>query len=413
MTNRSNQPILIMYNNLSILHINIRSITTTAKKVQLNNLIHLHSPDFISINETFLKPKHSLDIEGYRVLRHDRLIRKGGGTALCIRSDIPGKQIKFDDSIQDEYVVGFLAKTSYGEIAIFSLYITPTHKTISSKLFSFFSRYNKYVLTGDLNAKSRHWHCPVDNKKGLDLEQLLSKHRLHVLNNKSLTFKSRNSVIDLTICSNPMLSKSHKVLKSHISDHQATISSFKISPTKLTFEIQKIDHDILNRTLKASCPDLVLTDIHSIDLASTYLDQIYSNALSIATKKSVITKPCRHSYEIPKHILDLIREKRKARRIMSRRNSPEIRSLFNRLNLQVKALLSKSKQPTLKTNSLTSKTLPILLQTLENHKQPPKMSKFSLLSFSQCPTMTTPKSLKSLAPFSPKHWTDYSSKGTP
>jgi len=47
-------------------------------------------------------------------MRHDRLIRRGGGSALCVRSGIKGNQIKFDNSILDEYAVGFLAKTAYG-----------------------------------------------------------------------------------------------------------------------------------------------------------------------------------------------------------------------------------------------------------------------------------------------------------
>ena len=336
----------IMFNTMSILHLNIRSITTPDKKVQLNNLIHLHSPDFISINETFLKPKHALEIEGYRVLRHDRLVRKGGGTALCIRNNILGKQIKFDNSILDEYAVGFLAKTAYGDVAIFSLYITPSYNALNTNLFSFISKFGKFVLTGDLNAKSRLWHCPVDNKKGLELEPLLVKHKLHILNNKTPTYKSSNSILDLSICSNPMLSKFHKfqVLKDHISDHQATLSSFKITTNKLIIEIQKIDYDLLKHTLESCCIYPAITDIASLDQAAYMLDQTFSNALTLATKKSKITKPCRHSIEIPKHILDLIREKRKARRLMCKRNTPESRSLFNKLNLQVKSMLSKFRQ---------------------------------------------------------------------
>ena len=128
------------------------------------------------------------------------------------------------------------------------------------------------------------------------------------------------------------------------SDHQATISYFNIKSTKITIDIQKIDYDLLNQTLKSSCLAPVLTDIASIDQATALLDQTYSNALSLATKNSRITKPCRHSIEIPKHILDLIREKRKARRTMCRHNSPETKSTFNRLNLKVKAKLSKFRQ---------------------------------------------------------------------
>ena len=71
-----------MDTNLSILHLDARSITPHDKKAQLAHLINLHNPDFISLNENFLKPHHPLEVAGYTVFRHDRLIRKGGGTAL-------------------------------------------------------------------------------------------------------------------------------------------------------------------------------------------------------------------------------------------------------------------------------------------------------------------------------------------
>ncbi len=53
------------------------------------------------------------------------------------------------------------------------------------------------------------------------------------------------------------------------------------------------------------------------------------------------------SIEIPKEILDLIREKRKARRNCNKTSSPESRQLFNKLNLQVKERLQTFRQANL------------------------------------------------------------------
>jgi len=335
-----------MITNLSILHLNIRSIIASDKKAQLDQLIYLHNPDFISLNETFLKPTHSLVIEGYEVFRHDRQIRKGGGAALCVRNSIKGKLITFDDSVLDEYAVGFLAKTAYGEVAIFTLYITPSNKVLNARLFAFITKFNKFILTGDLNAKSKLWHCPSDNKRGLELESLLAKHTLHILNNKRPTYKSSKCIIDLSICPNSMMQKfiKFKVLKDQISDHQATVTSFKISTEKLIFEIHKIDHDLLFNTLEYNCPQLILTDAASFDQAAANLELTFVDALSLATKKYKITKPNAHSIEIPQDILAIIRSKRKARRNMTRHNTPESRHFFNNLNRKVKSLLTKFRQ---------------------------------------------------------------------
>ena len=217
------------------------------KKIQLADLIHNHNPDFISLNETFLKQKFTLEIEGYTIFRHDRPLRKGGGSALCIKNGIVGKQIIIDNSILNEYIVGFLAKTAFGEIAIFSLNITPTNEPLNQKLFLFISKFKKFVLNGDLNSKSKLWHCTADNKRGLELEQLTTKHNLHILNNKKPTFIKSKSILDLSICSNSWRCKFKKfsVLNDKISDHQPTVTIFKITTEKLTINISKIDQVML------------------------------------------------------------------------------------------------------------------------------------------------------------------------
>jgi len=112
------------------------------------------------------------------------------------------------------------------------------------------------------------------------------------------------------------------VLKDKISDHQATLTSFKIATKKLVFEIHKINHHLLFKTLEYNCPQLILTDAASFDQAAANLELTFDDALSLATKKYKITKPNAHSIEIPQDILALIRTKRKARRNMTRHNTP-------------------------------------------------------------------------------------------
>ena len=81
-------------NKLILLHFNIHSIIQNSKQIQLRHLINKHSPDIISLNETWLKPTSQLCIEGYTIIRSDRESRTGGGAALCIRSNIPNIPIK-------------------------------------------------------------------------------------------------------------------------------------------------------------------------------------------------------------------------------------------------------------------------------------------------------------------------------
>ncbi len=60
-----------------ILHVNIRSIKTKQKQILLKNLINKHDPDIISLNETYLTNKSKLQIEGFDIIRADRIAKKG------------------------------------------------------------------------------------------------------------------------------------------------------------------------------------------------------------------------------------------------------------------------------------------------------------------------------------------------
>ena len=156
------KPLMAKMSSLTILHLNIQSVTSLEKKTQLYQLIHIHNPDFISLNETYLKPHDDFEIEGYRILRDDRLDRIGGGVALLIKNNIKGKQIEIDIPLTHDYVVGFLAHNSYGEIAIVSTYTPPNYNiSLNQALYKEIAKHRKLVILGDLNAKSKLWY----NKK--------------------------------------------------------------------------------------------------------------------------------------------------------------------------------------------------------------------------------------------------------
>ena len=105
------------------------------------------------------------------------------------------------------------------------------------------AKHNKLIIIGDLNAKSKLWHCNTENKRGTDLEQLICKLDMHVLKSSSPTYPTSNSVLDLSICSSSLRTSflNFQVLSDQISDHYPTLTSFKLSIDKLTFEINKLD----------------------------------------------------------------------------------------------------------------------------------------------------------------------------
>ena len=223
-----------MPDQLTILHINIQSITNSkineTKKILFENLIAKTKPNFISLNETFLKEKNKLHKDGFNILRSDRTLSKGGGAALAIHCDTKFEEIKIEDILNSENAVGAKIETSDNkDIAIFSIY-NPPKQNLNQNLFNFVhNNFKNCKIIGDLNAKNKLWHCSNENIRGILLEQIASKHNLNILNSKQPTFKRGKSIIDLTICSNNMRSlfAKHEVLKNEISDHYPTLSIFK------------------------------------------------------------------------------------------------------------------------------------------------------------------------------------------
>ena len=137
------------------MHLNIRSIINETKQLQLRNLINKYNPDIISINETFLKPQKCLEIDGYNIIRSDRLNRPGGGAALCIKNNLPHKEIYLGNMIKNDNACGLTIKSSSHTTAIFSIY-SPPKEPLNLPLFDHIAKSHKhFIILGDLNAQNR------------------------------------------------------------------------------------------------------------------------------------------------------------------------------------------------------------------------------------------------------------------
>ncbi|RNA02265.1 RNA-directed DNA polymerase from transposon X, partial [Brachionus plicatilis] len=220
------------------------------KLIQENFGSHVN---FVSLNETFLKTSQNISIPNYQIFRSDRIGKAGGGSALCIKKSIKGKEI---DTSNFEETTGFETILNQNiEIAIFSIYSSPS-SNLNENFFDYVAEKFKYfIIIGDLNVKHHNWSCNTTNQKGKILDKIISKHNLFVLNNSDPTFKRGGSVIDLSICSANLTKyfKSFRVLKEEISDHEPTLTYFKDFKIE-TKTFEKINWKKL-KSLLCSCPD--------------------------------------------------------------------------------------------------------------------------------------------------------------
>ena len=333
-----------------MLHLNIQSIRNTknnkSKIIEFESLVKNINPHLISLNETFLKTKDNFDLENFQIIRSDRQHGKGGGSALCIGSNIKGKEIPLHHLLKKDDASGFLMEASEsGQIAVFSIY-NPPNELINLDLWNFIIKnYKNFIIMGDLNAKSNLWHNKSENKNGKDLEQLILQNNLFVLNCPSPTFKRGNSTIDLTICSNSLrkYSSKHKVLDLSISDHQPTITSFnKITPKKEKKSFILTNWPMFQEILEnQEEPFSTIQTPEEIDKAVKNFTSKICNAKNQASKQILVYDMPKGATTIPAFILNMIKEKRKIKRKINKNKTDELKKKYNSLNRKIKIEIDK------------------------------------------------------------------------
>src|ERR1700733_14195540 len=214
---------------LKIMQWNARGIRTNINELKNFIIKTTNKPDIICIEETNLKDKDNLRIEGYLALRHDNPTRQIGGLAMLIREGINHTLLQIDNNTEMEYM-GVEINTNHGKIKIINVYASPTREINKQDLETLFPD-RRAIAVGDFNAHHKLWKSTINNARGKDLEEVVQERDLVVLNTGQPTLNPTvntrtNSVIDLAIVTRDMaLRCSHHVLDSSLgSNHKATMT---------------------------------------------------------------------------------------------------------------------------------------------------------------------------------------------
>ncbi len=151
---------------MKILHLNIRSIKSTSKQLQLKHLIARHEPEIISLNETYLTDKSTLIIEGYNIIRADRINKMGGGAAICIKSNLSFKEIYLGNISKQDDACGIKISSNRQQLSIFSIYSPPNAPLNQAMFENILANHKNAIIIGDLNGRNKLWHCRKENKYG-------------------------------------------------------------------------------------------------------------------------------------------------------------------------------------------------------------------------------------------------------
>jgi ribonuclease HI len=234
-------------------------------------------PHVICLQDTRLRGGKSFNLSGYNIERLDTQA-SAGGLAIAIKNELIYHTI---DLNMDKQAMAINLKLGSTYHQIINVYLSPfmesTLNILSDKLNP-----SKSIIVGDFNSHSTLWGNPTTDHKGVQVERMLEKNNLVILNDGQGTFLCNSgnlTAIDLSIVSTDLALKSSSwVLPDTMgSDHFPLITQISQTnfntPHKLQpkYNISKADWPLF--TSKADEQSSL------IELSDNKLSHIYENIL--------------------------------------------------------------------------------------------------------------------------------------
>lgn len=233
------------YHEFKCVSLNVNSLVSNFKRLELVNFLNYHDVDIAMLNETKLERNHVLYFKNYNIIRNDRSYGKGGGTAIIIKKtfnfkiiDLKKKYATLETTIiqidlSDDctlLVAAIYARKGKNSDFIWEIGdLFASLKLNSPKVF--------YFLGGDYNAKHTSWSNDVNNERGITLsnwrDNVSIKYKLKLYHSLTASYPKKNSFIDLILADARLIFKNsinNKLNTENFpSDHQAVMATFSIS----------------------------------------------------------------------------------------------------------------------------------------------------------------------------------------
>jgi exonuclease III len=348
-----------------LLQINIRGIRN--KSYLLAEYAQLSATDLILVCETKYSPgTRTTNIPGYQLAaRHDSGIRASGGTAIYAKT---GLQFSCIDTtqLQNDCAAVSINLPRIGEVAVVSVYVTNSNTNPTNIHFSTFShflnRYTHVIFMGDFNA---HHPCITDlcttpNSRGREIYDAIQRFPLQIINKDGAPTRmdprdGHLSLLDLIITTNQTFqfisdfSVGDDIGSDHLPVHLNLADSTKPRyEVTLRRNLEKADWQRFRQLTYSnllSLRDLINNPPLSLQEADEAAEAV-STAITTALDEVAPLRPVKHrTFTLSDPTLELIREKRRARRLVQRNPTSEIlKNAYNRLTKQVSDAISQEKK---------------------------------------------------------------------
>ena len=156
---------------------------------ELSILIVKHNPLAVCLQETFLKDTDNITVRGFNLYHkcQETENRASGGVSILVNENVPQSIVTLNTNLQAVAV----KVTAHKTITLCSVYLPPrNHFNFNPKdLQSVIDQLpSPFILMGDFNGHHTLWGCGDVNNRGQQLEDLILKNYLILLNDKSHTY---------------------------------------------------------------------------------------------------------------------------------------------------------------------------------------------------------------------------------
>ncbi|CAB4011738.1 Hypothetical predicted protein, partial [Paramuricea clavata] len=335
---------------IKVSHLNIRSLKDRGKFHQVNDLILRSDFDVFTISETWFNStvkNKEYSIDGYKLIRLDRLKKAGGGVCAYIRNSLKVR------------VLRDITKTS--QCGFQQLWLSLQHKKLKSLVICVAYRppdtpvsclrneltaaYTHAVMLGKdiLVAGDLNCNLLVDSTESCALRDLCSTLNLtQLISSPTRVTETSQTLIDVILASNVDLVKKSDVLSITISDHFLVYSTLNLKMPR-TKPVTITTRSYKNFNADAFCNDIskipwdtVTVFDHTDDQVSCF-NNLFQDVLEQHAPVKTFKSKYRKSKVITPEIRDLMRERDRLRKRAHQRSNPRDWERYRGLRQEVKS----------------------------------------------------------------------------
>ena len=370
---------------LRVMSINARSLKSQTKRLEFQNLVDLHKPAIVNVNETHISDSlHSSEIleSGYTIFRKDR-DTYGGGVLSAFSNDLI---VSHENHLADDYE-GVWSKVEIAgskPLYVGSIYRPPNSdveplEALDQSLSQLSQKSPPNILlTGDFNLPSISWDddnysTQPNPAYGTEVNNKL----LDIVNNHFLTQHVKqptrgHNILDLVFTTNPNVVADLKI-QSGMSDHDAVIFDINLKPStnrkqpRKVFIFKKGNMEVVRNDLKQRFDKYIETEAlsNSVDVNYYY----FKSTINEVMKKNIPQKNINGRWNVPWLTNSIKRMTRKKQRLYNKARRTDNPSDWKKFKEMRKCI---KKQLTIAHNEYVSDLLTAPEKSRSNKEVPSK-----------------------------------------